>query len=107
MRAERAAFPKTEVCLTCHKRDGEGRAGIPGTVIDNIPSKRIYKLPDFVFFSHATHGAAKITCENCHGKVYEMDAIRIERHTTMRACIGCHKENNAPVTCTTCHELNQ
>jgi hypothetical protein len=107
LKAELAGFPAADVCLTCHKRDGDGRAGIPGSVIDRIPSRRVYKLPDFVFFSHATHGAAKITCDGCHGKVYEMETVRMERPIYMRACIGCHKENKAAVTCTTCHELGQ
>ena len=95
------------MCLSCHKRDGDGRAGIPGSVIDNIPSKRVYKIPDFVFFSHARHADAKLACDACHGKVYEMETMRIERPTTMKACIDCHKEHKAAVTCTTCHELNQ
>ena len=74
---EFAGFPSAEVCSTCHKRDGDGRAGIPGSVIDNIPSKRVTSCLDYVFFSHATHGTAKITCDGCHGKVYEMDTVRL------------------------------
>ena len=68
-RLERAGFPKVETCRTCHKKDAD----------IGISSKRVYKLPHFVFFSHATHSEAKIECDGCHGKVYEMDAVRVER----------------------------
>ncbi|MEO8126001.1 MAG: cytochrome c3 family protein [Bryobacteraceae bacterium] len=107
MKAERAGFPEVEKCLVCHKRDGDGRAGLPGEVLDHIPSQRLYNLPDFVFFSHARHGAAKVECRSCHGDVAARDVLAVEHPPTMKACIACHRERKAAVGCTTCHELGQ
>jgi Cytochrome c7 and related cytochrome c len=71
-----------------------------------IPSRRVYKLPDFVIFSHARH-VSKLDCGDCHGDVNTQDALRIERPTTMKACVDCHKSHAATVVCTACHELTQ
>ena len=52
---------------------------------------RIYKLPDFVFFSHAQHvSAGGISCETCHGNVKEMDRLTQVPNLSMGWCIDCH-----------------
>lgn len=72
-----------------------------------FPSQRIYRLADYVFFSHARHGAAKVDCARCHGPVYERAVLAKEVDHSMKACIDCHKQNKATVVCTACHELGQ
>ncbi len=64
-------------------------------------------LADFVFFSHAKHRAANITCQKCHGNLWEQEEVKQVLPMTMKACITCHKTAHAKVGCTTCHELNQ
>ena len=64
-------------------------------------------LADFVFFSHAKHRTANITCQKCHGNVWEQEVVTQVLPMTMKACITCHKTAHAKVGCTTCHELNQ
>jgi hypothetical protein len=95
--AERAAFPAWKTCHTCHTEKAE----------QPIPSRRVYKLPDFVFFSHARHAAAKVECAACHGDLKAQDRIELHRSTKMAACVGCHKETKASIVCTVCHELGQ
>lgn len=95
--AERATFPAWKTCATCHTEKPE----------QSIPSQRVYRLPDFVFFSHARHTAAKVECAACHGDVKAQAKIELHRSTKMAACVDCHKESKATVVCNACHELGQ
>ena len=67
----------------------------------------VYKVPDFVFFSHAVHGQAGIECQSCHGPVATRSVLRKEVSTSMRTCIECHRVRKAPTDCSRCHELGQ
>ena len=95
---ERAGFPAIQKCATCH-------AEFPAAA--TFPIRRVYRVPDYVFFSHARHRSAKIECSACHGPVAERDVLKKEVPTTMKACVDCHKQAHASVSCTLCHELNQ
>lgn len=72
-----------------------------------IPSVRVYRLPDYVFFSHTRHFAAKVDCARCHGAVERREALTVEVDHSMKGCVDCHKETNATIVCTACHELGQ
>jgi len=53
---------------------------------------RVYKLPDYVFFSHAQHvEAGGIDCGSCHGKVEEMTILTQVPDLSMGWCIDCHE----------------
>ena len=105
-----AGLPATDRCMSCHieiKKDSASiqrlaqhhREGKP------IPWARVYRIPDYVFFSHKEHlTRAKAACETCHGPVRERDVMRKEKETSMAACMDCHRTNNAPVTCDYCHD---
>lgn len=95
--AERATFPPAAKCQTCHATQNAKLT----------PEKPVYVLPDFVFFSHARHAAAKIACEHCHGDVWKEDPTRPVLQMNMKACVDCHKSRQASVACTKCHELSQ
>jgi hypothetical protein len=92
---EIASFPEVSSCRVCHTSMAERE----------IPSRRVYLLRQFVFFSHADHHAAKVACATCHGEVNNHDILKVERPTTMAACMTCHKETKAPLGCNACHEL--
>jgi c(7)-type cytochrome triheme protein len=65
----------------------------------------VYRLPEFVYFSHRVHTAkAGVSCETCHGPVRERDVIAKEVVLNMRACMACHTEKKARNDCSTCHE---
>jgi len=96
-----AGIPPGSVCLNCHflVRNGT-RSGATeiAKVLKAIDDKkaiewvRIYKLPDFVFFSHEQHvSAGGINCEACHGDVKKMDRIYQVPDLSMGWCINCHK----------------
>ncbi len=54
---------------------------------------RIHNLPDHVYFNHAQHvTVGKVACQNCHGKVEEMDEVKQYSPLSMGWCINCHRE---------------
>src|SRR5262245_60860976 len=88
--AERAGLPSAAQCLLCHANIKKH-----GGVLDQlaafqkeekpIPWVRIYRLPDFVFFSHAKHGT-KVSCAECHGRVERRDVLTAEVAHNMKTC---------------------
>lgn len=70
---------------------------------------RIHNMPDFVFFNHSQHVVAgekaiiashnkknpdnqiDVVCKACHGKVDEMDVVKMANDFTMGWCIECHR----------------
>jgi hypothetical protein len=95
-----SGIPPGNVCMNCHLLVRTGtRSGV--TEINKVVSAyesrtavkwiRIYKLPDFVFFSHAQHvTAGGIDCETCHGNVKEMNRLTQIPNLAMGWCIHCH-----------------
>jgi len=108
---DHATYPKEAKCMTCHdtikaasseikKLTEYYRANKP------VPWVRIYRIPDYVFFSHKKHHQeAKVDCETCHGPVAEREAIKQEKPTSMTSCMDCHEERGASVGCNYCHNL--
>ena len=42
-------------------------------------------------------------CSICHGDVQSMEKVVQVRPLKMADCLNCHRDNNAPTDCTTCH----
>jgi len=105
-----AGIPATEKCMACHvavKKDSPAvqRLAEYHAKSEAVPWKRVYRIPDYVFFSHKMHlGSGKATCETCHGPVRERDVLRKEKETSMAACMECHRANSASLTCDFCHD---
>ena len=98
-----AGIPKESFCLGCHttvKADSPEIAKLKQPV-DWV---RIYRVPDFVWFNHASHVKdAKIECAQCHGDVAARDVLAKEKPTTMASCMDCHQARKAPIGCDFCH----
>lgn len=47
--------------------------------------------------------AASATCTICHGDVGGMIKVSQVRTLKMADCVDCHRSNNGPTDCTTCH----
>jgi hypothetical protein len=96
-----AGIPPENVCMNCHLLVRNGtRSGafeinkVITAFNDSIPIEwiKVHNLPDHVFFSHAQHvGAGKVTCQECHGKVEEMNIISQVSDLSMGWCINCHR----------------
>jgi hypothetical protein len=103
-----AGVPALATCMLCHAR-----------IIVSHPQvvrlrdhyfrgepllwERVYNLPDFVYFQHASHIRRSVDCSRCHGNVAQMDRIELAQPLTMGFCIECHRENKATADCFTCH----
>jgi hypothetical protein len=110
--SERAGFPEARQCMVCHravKADAAAISRLAAMPQDRklAPASRVYRMPDFVFFSHARHLKANAACTTCHGAVAEKDVVTREVTLNMKFCVDCHKEKSATIACNACHELNQ
>ena len=133
-RSEYAGLPSVERCLGCHKIIGAQDNPEIAKIHDYakraqpIPWVRIFKLPEFTYFTHAPHVRFGLACQTCHGPIERMpvvggdtgprlsdDLLRLvglrpaPRALSMGWCIECHREQNAtrgaqaPLECVTCH----
>jgi hypothetical protein len=108
---DRATLPPTTTCMACHatvRTDSTEIQKLAGyhAKKEDVPWRRVYRLPEYVGFSHTTHVASGkgITCETCHGNVRELTKMQKLKDTSMAACISCHTEKAAPTRCDSCHE---
>jgi hypothetical protein len=95
-RAAHAGFPSTDTCMSCHSqvwtnspllqpvRDSY-RTGDP------VLWRRIYDLPDFVYFNHSVHVAKGIGCASCHGRIDQQHLAAKAQPLFMGWCLGCHR----------------
>ncbi len=105
-----AGLPKADLCMVCHravKQDSPeirklAKLAAGGGKVDWV---RIYRVPDFVFFSHKNHLAAGERCESCHGPVATRDVLAKEVSTSMTACMNCHEKREVSNDCHFCHAL--
>jgi len=109
---ERAGIPSASQCMFCHvsiRKDSPYVQRLAQLVSKGEPIHwvRVYRLPDFVFFSHQVHVKARVDCQTCHGPIAERDVLQKEVSTSMRTCVDCHRSRKAPVDCSRCHELGQ
>ena len=63
------------------------------SVAGPIEWTRIHMVPDHVFFSHEQHvTVGKLACQQCHGKVEEMEVLYQYAPLSMGWCINCHRQ---------------
>lgn len=103
-----AGMPPVEKCYLCHQVIASRLPPIAKmlTYYENgkpVPWVRVYKVADYVHFSHQAHLAKRIDCGQCHGNVAKMDRVGAAQRTDMNFCITCHWRRNAPDSCSTCH----
>jgi glucose dehydrogenase len=108
----RAGLPAAAKCMSCHRTveaDSPHIAALRRTqrAGSQIAWNRIYSVPGFVFFHHAKHTGAGVSCGECHGPVETRDVLSKEVSTGMAACMNCHAQKKASVACNVCHDLGQ
>ncbi|MGA9342393.1 MAG: cytochrome c3 family protein [Rhodanobacteraceae bacterium] len=91
-----AGIPPLSTCMTCHSQlytDQPPLAPLIHAFRSGVPLhwKRLYKLPDFVYFNHSIHIAKGVGCVTCHGKIDEMPLTERVATLTMQWCLGCHR----------------
>lgn len=104
-----ATYPKESVCMGCHtsiKKDSPEIQKLAAFAAkkEAVPWKRVYQVPDIVWFNHAVHVKdVKAECSECHGNVAERDVLFQEKSTSMTSCMECHAKHGAPNGCDFCH----
>jgi hypothetical protein len=57
-----------------------------------VPWIRVHKLPDHVYFDHSPHLAAGVGCSSCHGRIDQMETVRLDKPLAMGWCLECHRD---------------
>jgi hypothetical protein len=102
-------FPATSICMSCHTTVATNKPSIQKLATfaksrQPIPWVRVYAVTKGVNWTHRKHLDAGVKCETCHGQVADLAAMsQTTSVTSMGVCISCHKLNNAPTVCQTCH----
>src|SRR5206468_474915 len=100
--------PQEATCMGCHLTVKADSAAMMNLVQepDIVPRVKVYRLPDYVWFSHEVHHReAGLECEGCHGPVAEREVIAREKSISMNSCIACHDRRGASKECNVCHDM--
>jgi len=109
----RMTYPETDTCMSCHaaqpaRTDALKRLATLAASGRPIPWVPVYQLPAYVYWSHASHLGAGLTCTNCHGSVEQNDAMRQETNVATKiGCVTCHETRQVFSDCGDCHEPRQ
>ncbi|MBS2037994.1 cytochrome c3 family protein [bacterium] len=92
-----AGMPASSVCLTCHSQlyaDNDIFAPLRLSYSTGQPLRwrRVYRLPDYVYFNHSIHLAKGVGCVECHGRVGQVALVQLNQPLTMDFCLDCHKQ---------------
>lgn len=119
-KSRHASIPSASICMNCHTIARKDKPEIVKlTKYYNsgklIPWKRVHEVPKYAYFNHSMHVNKNIDCQECHGKVQNMEVVTQVNSFTMGSCLGCHRNahermpylkdsiNNGPVHCNACH----
>ncbi len=96
-RSRHAGVPAASVCLNCHARvktDSPEIQRLTAFVTSDrpVPWLKVHRLPDFAFFSHASHVGAGLACQTCHGPVEQMVRVAQKETMAMGWCLDCHRQ---------------
>jgi hypothetical protein len=106
-----APVPSLNICMNCHQLVGTQKENIKKLAKaygngEPIEWVNVHMLPDFVQFNHKAHvqrfGEVE-SCKKCHGPVETMTKVYQYAPLSMGWCVDCHRANNAPLNCSTCH----
>lgn len=95
--SQEAMVPPTQTCMGCHaevKRDSPRLEALRQSWAtgEPVPWVRVHKLPEHAYFDHSVHLAAGVGCVSCHGRVDQMEVVRIDQPMSMGFCLDCHRE---------------
>ncbi|MGH9326872.1 MAG: PQQ-binding-like beta-propeller repeat protein [Terriglobia bacterium] len=105
-------IPTVSTCMVCHQTILKSNPTIQKMARmqkegQRIRWVRVYRLPNYVFFSHQKHVNAKISCAVCHGTVEDQSVMWQEKEVSMVSCVNCHKLYHASISCGVCHNIGR
>ena len=91
-----AAIPSTQTCMGCHSAIKTGSARLEpvreswktGKPIEWV---RVHKVADHAYFDHSVHVSAGVGCVSCHGRIDQMEVVRLDKPLSMGWCLDCHR----------------
>jgi len=95
-RSPSAGIPATQLCMNCHSQVWN-KSPLLEPVRQSFFQKkplewrRVYKVPEFVYFNHSIHVNKGVGCVSCHGRVDTMAAVEKASPLTMGWCLECHR----------------
>jgi hypothetical protein len=97
-----AAIPPTETCMNCHRAirpNSDKLAALRESYKTGkpIPWVKIHDLPDYVYFNHAAHVNASVSCVECHGNINHMEQVYQVEPLNMAWCLQCHRDPEARI----------
>ena len=104
-----AGIPAMKICMECHENAPSQTPEVDKLKNywkrqEPIPWVKIHNVPSHVYFSHKRHIKAGVQCESCHGDMTVVTTVKRVRSFEMGFCVSCHRANNAPQDCWTCHK---
>lgn len=106
--AAHAAIPPTATCINCHSpANDQGVTGLAAVhqasprlapvresweTGRSVAWVRVHNLPEFVYFNHAAHVHAGVSCVSCHGRIDQMEVVHQDKQLSMAWCIECHRD---------------
>lgn len=101
-------IPPVEKCLHCHeyiiaKHPEIQKEHAYFNTKSSTPWVKVNVVPEHVVFNHQCHINAGVDCEECHGKVADLQRLPWKTWR-MQGCIECHRSLDAIVDCwLACH----
>lgn len=91
-----ANIPPLSVCINCHqsiKKDSPNLAPLWEAWKEgrSVGWVKVHRLPDFVYFDHALHLRAGVSCFTCHGEIVRMEKVTQSQPLSMSWCLDCHR----------------
>jgi len=95
-----ATIPPTQTCMNCHqlvKADSPKLALVKESFETGkrLEWVRVHDLPGYANFDHSVHVTKGVGCETCHGRIDEMDVVRLSKPLSMGWCLECHRDVRA------------
>jgi hypothetical protein len=96
-RSAHAMIPATQTCMGCHaivKTESARLANVRASWETGLPIEwvKVHKLPEHSFFDHSAHLSAGVGCVTCHGRIDQMDVVRLDKPIAMQWCLECHRD---------------
>ncbi len=95
-RSAHAMIPATQTCMGCHaivKTESARLANVRSSWETGQPIEwvKVHKLPEHSFFDHSAHLSAGVGCVTCHGRIDQMEVVRLDKPIAMQWCLDCHR----------------
>ncbi|MDB4993313.1 MAG: Molybdopterin oxidoreductase subunitprotein [Myxococcaceae bacterium] len=95
-RSAHAMIPATQTCMGCHaivKTESARLANVRSSWETGQPIEwvKVHKLPEHSFFDHSAHLSAGVGCVTCHGRIDQMEVVRLDKPIAMQWCLECHR----------------